>query len=441
MQGITINKKYRALPTLPIAAESRENLATLKVAILDILAACNPKYTAKMIQEAITFKVSDSTAHNMEVEEMVSVELGTEHVPQQLLCQTHPALMFNRKTVELFAKIERSIGPEKIYSATTSHDSVIEQYIDCVSRLISTDFNNKSWNKSVEFGLFIAPNTNMAKALRKERFNRFVYLACVVLHYRNKVSEFLGKYDCITNTLACIVRAFEEVEFLNVFLVVASLIGIHLVEPWLVLTHFKPITYEQLVPLARTLYDDLNNSPAEDLLDVEKFAFSFTSGLKFDKVIKWESELLTSLRDYIAQYRSQVLSVLQLLLQDLAEGWFIQRGDVFGFGNYNPSSSKLVTNFNMDQLKHAPINNMDPERGVGSVNYGLGIYGRSQLDAAGSTYLKDKSYDLIELWPADEFKKHKYKVQVMNMLVKKWRNRQRQLDIAGLTKRGTGSHY
>ena len=52
-----------------------------------------------MVQEAITFKVSDSTAHNMEVGEMVSVELGTEHVPQQLLCQTHPALMFNRKTV------------------------------------------------------------------------------------------------------------------------------------------------------------------------------------------------------------------------------------------------------------------------------------------------------------------------------------------------------
>ena len=35
VQGITINKKYRALPTLPIAAERRENLATLKVAILD----------------------------------------------------------------------------------------------------------------------------------------------------------------------------------------------------------------------------------------------------------------------------------------------------------------------------------------------------------------------------------------------------------------------
>ena len=90
---------YRALLTLPIAAESRENLATLKVAILDIMAACNPKYTAKMIQDALTFKVSDSTAHNMEVEEMVSIELGTEHVPQQLVCQTYSALMFNMKTV------------------------------------------------------------------------------------------------------------------------------------------------------------------------------------------------------------------------------------------------------------------------------------------------------------------------------------------------------
>ena len=67
----------------------------------------------------------------------------------------------------------------------------------------------------------------MAKALRNERFNRFVYLSSVVLPHRNPVSEFLQKNGSITNTLACIVRAFDEVEFINVFLVVASLIGIH----------------------------------------------------------------------------------------------------------------------------------------------------------------------------------------------------------------------
>ena len=116
----------------------------------------------------------------MEVEEAVSLELGTSHIPQELLCHTHPALMFTRKIVELFAKIEKKIGREKIYSsclvnATTTHDLVTEQFIDCLTRLVSTDFNHKSWNKSTEFALFLKPEVNMAKALRKERFNIGLY--------------------------------------------------------------------------------------------------------------------------------------------------------------------------------------------------------------------------------------------------------------------------
>ena len=67
-------------------------------------------------------------------------------------------LMLNRKIVDMCSKIEKEIGPDKIYSsflvnATTSHDSVLEQYIDCVVRLVSSDFNHKSWNKSREFDI------------------------------------------------------------------------------------------------------------------------------------------------------------------------------------------------------------------------------------------------------------------------------------------------
>ena len=127
--GITINGKFRPLPTLPIASECRENIAALKVAVLSILATCNTKYTAT-------------------VDDIVAVDLGTEHIPAHLLCHTHPALMFNRKIVELCSEMEKEIGPDKIYlsclvNATTSHDSVLEQYIDCTVRLISKDFNHK----------------------------------------------------------------------------------------------------------------------------------------------------------------------------------------------------------------------------------------------------------------------------------------------------------
>ena len=170
--------------------------------------------------------------------------------------------MFNRKIVEVCSKIEKEIGPDKIYSAflvnaTTSHDSVLEQYIDCTVRLVSVDYNHKSWNKSKEFGIFIGEEKNKAKALKKERFNRFVYLSAVVLHHQDQVQEFLSKYDTITNTLACIVRAFEECEFLSVLLTATALLGIHLVEPFLSVTYFETLDYEHLITTMHQVYEDL----------------------------------------------------------------------------------------------------------------------------------------------------------------------------------------
>ena len=101
----------------------------------------------------------------------------------------------------------------------------------------------------------------------------------------------------------------------------------------------------------------------------------------------------------------------------------------------DPESSKLVTKMNMDDLKVAPIHNLDPERAVGSINYGLGICGRCELQAASSSYLKGKSYDLIELKPPDEYKKYQKKVKKVNLLIEQWKQKQSELESAGLDKK------
>ena len=255
-------------------------------------------------------------SHNLGMEAIVSQELETDHVPEQLLCHTHPVLMFSRKFIEFCAAFEKEIGPDKIYSAclvnaTTSHDSVTEQFIDCFTRLIAPDFNHKPWNKSADFSSFIKPAQNFAKALRKERFNRLVYLAAVVLHHRCQVQEFLQTYDTITNTLACIVRAFEDVEFINVFLVMAAVLGIHLIEPFLNLTYYNKVTYEELIPMAGELYHDLQHANPEDLLKIDEFAFSFAKGrLEVSDVLKWDKCITDSLQDAIHQYREKVVPCL-----------------------------------------------------------------------------------------------------------------------------------
>ena len=101
-----------------------------------------------------------------------------------------------------------------------------------------------------------------------------MYLAAVILHHQPHVQEFLAKYDTINNTLACIVRAFEDCEFLSILLAVTAVIGIHLMEPYLSVTYFDPPVYEDLIPIMQALYKDLNTTPPQDLLDINNPAFS-----------------------------------------------------------------------------------------------------------------------------------------------------------------------
>ena len=67
VQGLTINRKFRAFSTLPIASESKENLAQLKFAILNILATCG-NVDPKDLFEKINFRMMVSTANNFGVE-------------------------------------------------------------------------------------------------------------------------------------------------------------------------------------------------------------------------------------------------------------------------------------------------------------------------------------------------------------------------------------
>lgn len=440
VQGITIKNKFRPLPTLPVASECRSNLAALKVAVLSIMAACNNDYTATDIYNAVSFKVTDSTSHNFEVDEIVAAELGTEHIPVHLLCHTHPALMFNRKIVEVCSKIEKEIGPDKIYSAflvnaTTSHDSVLEQYIDCTVRLVSSDFNHKSWNKSREFDIYLGEEKNKAKALKKERFNRFVFMSAVVLHHQDQVQEFLAKFDTITNTLACIVRAFEECEFLTILLTATAILGIHLVEPYLSVTYFDTPNYENLIITMRQLYEDLKTTPTEDLLDISRPAFKFVDSERFRRCMTWDKQVLKSVEAAIDQHRAKVISVLSLILPELAQGFFVQRGDVFGFGPFDLDSEKLVTRHDMTKLNQVPINNLDSERAVGSINHELSLRGATQLQAASDSLVKNRSFDLIELKPVGEYKNYIAKAKSVNLLVKNWKEKQLEMEKEGMGKK------
>jgi hypothetical protein len=108
--------------------------------------------------------------------------------------------------------------------------------------------------------------------------------------------------------------------------------------------------YEDLIKIMCQLYEDLKSTHVEDLLDLSKPAFKFVDTKRFMECINWDKEVLEPVNANIRQYQDKVISVLYLIFPELAEGCFLQRGNVFGSRPFDPNSSKLVTQYDLTVL-------------------------------------------------------------------------------------------
>ena len=83
-------------------------------------------------------------------------------------------------------------------------------------------------------------------------------------------------------------------------------------------------------------------------------------------------------------------------------------------------------------MHEAPINNLDSERSVGSINYELKICGAKQI-FLGVSHVKAKLRDLVELKPKEEFKKY-YKTSVdESKIIDLWKTIQIELEKSKLS--------
>ena len=437
VQGITAKGQYYALPTLKIAAETRENLADLKVAVLSLLAVCGG-VTKESLWEKVDFVMTDSVSHNMGVADIVSQKLEVSHIPDHLLCHVHPSLMFNREICKLWSDVDSSIGPHKVFagfSVTIGNPqvSVTENWLDCLLRLVSHDFDHKQWNKAEMFDMHIGHKKNPAKTLQKERFNSLVYSCAVALYLDQDVTDFLLKFQTITNQLACIVRCFEQLDYVRVLAAVGVAVGVHLVEPFVSLTSSSSTTYADIREAFPQLYVDLTTTPVENLLTLSRPAFSFISEERFQQVL-YPKDLLKPAEAVLDSHKQDACRVLKMLLARIATGWLRQRGDVFQFGpDADPMAPSRLDKMDKGKLAGAPINNLDPERSVGTVNYGLKMRGSEKLEAVSRAHVKARGAALIDGVQMDaSYKKLVKKDGELPQILEAWSRKQRELKEEGL---------
>ena len=127
--------KYFPFRTLPIARETRENQAKLKLTLLSIQATCG-EVSRQNLWAKIDFSMTDSVSHNQYVDQLVAESLQVDHQPAHLLCNVHPSLMFVRESLKLYVEIDSTLTPEKIFAGfaitiTDQQISVFQNCMDC----------------------------------------------------------------------------------------------------------------------------------------------------------------------------------------------------------------------------------------------------------------------------------------------------------------------
>ena len=236
VQSMTINGVQRALPTMGIHSESRENLKELQLLVYNTLSiASSQKYSPKEIMEKVKYVMTDSTAHNLKVTEAVCEELGIEEEeekPKTLLCNVHPLMMFQGKLKKLFQQIHDLIGNHKIkecflVETDFRSESFIWKSIRCLNNFISVEYSAKPWNKHKDFESFINPKKNYSISLKDHRFNRLSDCCLSLAYHLEDITKFLEKFQNVTNGIAILDRSFVEMEILMPIYCTVALLGHH----------------------------------------------------------------------------------------------------------------------------------------------------------------------------------------------------------------------
>ena len=77
VQGVSIDGEHYYFPTFSLAQETRENQADLKVLIINLLSAASG-VSNESLWSKVHFSMTDSTSHNMGVDDIVAEKLGSE---------------------------------------------------------------------------------------------------------------------------------------------------------------------------------------------------------------------------------------------------------------------------------------------------------------------------------------------------------------------------
>ena len=371
VSGIQINRDLcLPLPTVPVAGESREQIAEQAALGYEILgAACDPpKSAAELYIE---------TDHNKFLAEDVPKLMDLDHTPGQTFCSTHTGLGFCSCMNSSIHEIEVKQGINNIMDGfmveiqyESKNGSIVGQFVDCISRLVGLQMKHKPWNVSEPFKKFCLEQGKKYEMFlyKDERFGCFPKACAVCLYSRDLIQDFLLSHPDISNRLACLVRDIYSQEYVKRVLAVAAAYGVHLIEPFHATTISKSSNHNTLKVFFKGLHDKMSDPIKAEFLHLDTPWYPGISSELFEKVKKgYGTHVVESVTDVLLSYPDEALKVANFLQGGLQTTLARQRRDYGLSEEFEPEFP--IENLSEKARNEAPIHNLAMERACGLVGH------------------------------------------------------------------------
>lgn len=395
--GLHIGKSVPfPLPLFPTFGEATEDVAYQCNLGLEILSVVDGMSPADLYNDLIDTHMTDSAPHNKGLSGKLASMFDLDDEKGQLFCGTHTTLGFSAAMNKIMAFVERDMTLEAIMSTfmvdlefDSKHISVAGQACDVILRLVAPEFQHKPWNYNKAFTLYLKENgaDQVLFAYKDERFGCFSRACAVDLYIKPLLDNWLDDNPGISNRLACIVRDFLKVEYLDVAFTVFASFGIQLIEPFYATTIAEGATHSSLKVFYQGMFNRLEDPIARTFFDFKLPWFEVVTPVLFKAVTEsYNLNVVETVQNMAETHMTECIKLANLIRPELQQVLGRQRRD---YGLTSQFEAQYPIEKQASNVDDTPVHNIAMERLCGLVDYRAKKLG--QLDAVSRSILLDST--------------------------------------------------
>ena len=424
--GIHIGKNVPfPLPLIPICGEATTDIADQCSLMFEILAVVDGMTPESLYDELIDAHMTDSTEHNKGFAVILQQMFDLDSPKGQLFCGTHTTLGFSRAMNNVLAAVERDMTLEAIFNNfmidldfDSKHGSVGGQACDVILRLVAPEFLHKAWNYHDAFKDYLKKNFAdlVLFDYKDQRFGCLSRACAVILYIKDYLIEWLAVNSGITNRLACLVRDFLKIPYLDVAFTVFAAFGIQLIEPFFSRTISVNATHSSLKVFYKGLYDRMKDPVDESFFAFEGQPWFPGVSLNLRNGVKetYNPKVVDSVVDAANRNLDECVTLANLVMPEIQKVLGRQRRD------YNLSDDFEAEFPVEDQVANpddTPVHNLGMERVCGKVDYRQRKL--KQLDAVSRSMILDAT-GTLRRESSESFRSFRKKAEEIAELKMKW---------------------